>query len=69
MLEWLQEDFLTRVISRKSSIPRPTDSSSLNFLEYWLWLHALDVVIDKNSEHLTELMDTVAGLCQILSEA
>ena len=69
MLEWLKAVCLTRVISRKSNIPRPANNPNLNPLDYWPWGHALAVVINENSKNLNDLMDTVNCLCQILSEA
>ena len=66
VLEWLNEKFADRIISRKSFIHWPACSPDLNPLDYYFWGMASYEVYQTNPETLLDVMEAVTAVCAIV---
>ena len=66
VLEWLNEKFADRIISRKSFIHWPACSHDLNPLDYYFWGMASYEVYQTNPETLLDVMEAVTAVCTIV---
>lgn len=59
VMEFLQENFEDRIISRNSKVPWPAKSPDLNPLDYWFWGHAQAKVHSQQPESIEEVQQIV----------
>ena len=67
-LEFLEEKFSGRVISRKAENPWPARSPDLNPLDYWFWGQMQQIVYEKNPSNLEDMKKIVNNAARRISQ-
>ena len=67
-LDFLEEKFPGRVISRRTETPWPAHSPDLSPLDYWFWSALQSVVYMKRPKNLQELKEVVNNAASQIEE-